>query len=343
MDALITTSVLDKGGEALKDAYYLFQSGELQRRNNTLLLISKSGRKHYIPVMKVDSVHAFGNIILNSRLLDFLSQMGIALHTYNYYGNYTGTYYPKDSNISGFLHVKQAQYFLDPKKRLEIAVSIVHASIHNMIRIITRYSSTVPIMEELQCLHEFKNAALSARSIHELMGYEGSARKAYYQAFAKALDVDFEGRLKRPPKGRLNALISFGNTLLYTETVSRIYQTQLDPSVSFLHEPSTRRFSLCLDLAEMFKPVIVDRIISTLVGKNILNDSDFDDTFDGTYLSRDGKRKFVELFSRRLKETVTYPRLKRKLSYRNIIQQECYKLIKHLLGIEPYSAFRVWW
>jgi len=327
----------------LKDAYYLFQSGELKRKDNTLLLISKSGQKHYIPVMKVDSVHAFGNIILNSRLLDFLSQMGIVLHAYNYYGNYTGTYYPRDRNISGFLHVKQAQYFLDPQERLAIAASIVHASIHNMIRIITRYSLNVPIMEELQYLHEFKDVALSAQSIHELMGYEGSARKAYYQAFAKALGVDFEGRLKRPPKGRLNALISFGNTLLYTETVSRIYQTQLDPSISFLHEPGERRFSLCLDLSEMFKPVIVDRIISTLIGKKILNDSDFDDTFDGTYLSQDGKRKFVELFSRRLKETVTHPRLKRKISYRSMIQQECYNLIKHLLGIESYNAFRVWW
>jgi CRISPR-associated protein Cas1 len=73
----------------------------------------------------------------------------------------------------------------------------------------------------------------------------------------------------------VNALLSFGNSLLYTAALSEIYMTQLNPTVSYLHEPSQRRPSLALDLPEIFKPLIVDRVIFRLLNRGEISDDDF--------------------------------------------------------------------
>jgi CRISPR-associated protein Cas1 len=80
------------------------------------------------------------------------------------------------------------------------------------------------------------------------MGAEGRMRKIYYEAFNVILKngFEFQKREKRPPTDPINALISFGNSLMYTTVLGEIYKTQLDPTVSYLHEPSTKRFSLSL-------------------------------------------------------------------------------------------------
>ncbi|MDV7402691.1 CRISPR-associated endonuclease Cas1, partial [Arthrospira platensis SPKY1] len=88
-------------------------------------------------------------------------------------------------------------------------------------------------------------------------------------------DFRMEGRSKRPPKNEVNALLSFGNMLCYTQCLKQIYHTQLNPTISFLHEPGYRRYSLALDLAELFKPILVDRLVFTLLNKRILQSNDF--------------------------------------------------------------------
>ncbi|WP_281243876.1 CRISPR-associated endonuclease Cas1 [Alteribacillus iranensis] len=110
------------------------------------------------------------------------------------------------------------------------------------------------------------------------MGKEGRIRQSYYDAFTAILPEDFayKGRSKQPPNDPLNALISFGNSMMYRGVLSEIYRTQLDPTISYLHEPSTKRFSLSLDLAEIFKPLIVDPLIFSLVNRKALTLKHFD-------------------------------------------------------------------
>lgn len=141
----------------------------------------------------------------------------------------------------------------------------------------------------------------------------------------------------------INCLISFGNSLLYTNTLSEIYHTQLNPTISYLHEPSERRFSLSLDLSEIFKPILVDRIIFKLVNNRMLGEEDFLDELNFCYLNDRGRRTFLAEWDEKLRTTIKHPLLKRKVSYQRLIRLECYRLIKHLLGDKPYVAFRAWW
>jgi CRISPR-associated protein Cas1 len=124
--------------------------------------------------------------------------------------------------------------------------------------------------------------------------------------------------------------------------LSAIYHTQLNPTISFLHEPGARRYSLALDLAEVFKPVLVDRAIFKLLNKRVLQAKHFDKTSEGCWLNMEGRKLFVRDFDERLQETIQHRSLKRKVSYKRLLQLECYKLSKYVMGIsEEYRAFRL--
>ena len=182
--------------------------------------------------------------------------------------------------------------------------------------------------------------------INTLMALEGNARSAYYEAWDAVLnnaDFRFEKRTKRPPLNRVNALISFGNSLMYVTCLSEIYRTHLDPRIGFLHTTNYRRYSLNLDLAEIFKPIIVDRVIFTLINKGMLTASSFTKDSGGIFLKDAARQTFLKAYDERLKSTLMMPRLKRHVSYKRLIRMECYKLEKHLLGDEPYVPYVARW
>jgi len=177
------------------------------------------------------------------------------------------------------------------------------------------------------------------------MGIEGNIRKIYYSTWNEIIkqDIEFEKRVKRPPDNMINTLISFVNSLIYTTTLSEIYKTQLNPTVSFLHEPGTKRFSLSLDIAEIFKPLIGDRMIFSLLNKNQITEEDFESESNFLYLKESGKRKILMEYDKRLESTLSHKELGRDVSYRYLIRLECYKLIKHIIGEKEYSGFKIWW
>ncbi len=336
----------------MAQSYYIFRSGRLRRRQNTLYLEQESEdgqvQRQPIPVENVRDLYLFGEIDLNTKLLSFLAQNEITIHCFNYYGFYVGSFYPRETNVSGHLLVRQVEYYLDPQKRLEIAREFVSGALFHIRRNLNYYRNRGKQVDEaLTVVESCMERIGSCQSIAELMSEEGRARDAYYAAFNEILELEqpFEKRVKRPPDNMVNASLSFGNSLLYAATLSEIYVTQLNPTVSYLHEPSQRRFSLALDLAEIFKPLVVDRLIFRLLNRNEIGEEDFESVGEarGIYMKDDARKKFVRAFEETLQTTVQHRQLKRNVSYRQLIRLEAYKLIRHLIGIEPYKALRAWW
>jgi CRISPR-associated protein Cas1 len=327
-------------------SYYIFKSGRVRRQENTLYIESDGNLKKTIPIEDVDDIYFFGELDLNTKLLNFLGQKGKNVHVFDYYGHYTGSFYPRERNVSGFLLVKQVEHYLDGERRLAIAREIVGSAIHNLKRNLAYYKNRGKEVEgALDAIEAEETGIAGVLGIDELMGVEGRVRNHYYQAFNQILKLDFEfsKRVKRPPDNMVNALISFGNSLMYTATLSEIYVTQLNPTISYLHEPSMRRFSLALDIAEVFKPVVVDKLIFKMVNSSMLSEGDFDEGLGYAYLKEEGRKTFIRGFDEKLETTVKHRRLGRNVSYRTFIRLECYKLAKHLLGIEPYKGLRAWW
>jgi len=331
----------------MKKSIYIFSDGELKRKQDTLFFELTSGEKKYIPVENTEEIHIFGEVSINKKLLDFVSQKGIILHFYNYYGFYEGSFYPREHYNSGMLILKQAEFYNDIEKRIFIARKFVEGAFLNMIKVLEYYNLRGENLEEE--ITKIKNLGENLEkysSIEEIMALEGNAKDIYYRSFNKIIkneNFHFEKREKRPPRNRINALISYGNSLLYTYTLSEIYKTHLDPRIGFLHTTNFRRFSLNLDVAEIFKPIIVDRAIFKLVNKEMIKEDNFLEEMGGIYLNDTGRKIFVEEMDNRMKTTIKHKKLGRNVSYRSLIRLELYKIEKHLLGDEIYVPFVIWW
>ncbi len=404
--------------------YYVLSNGRVKREANTLYIENEAGQKRPVPVEDVESLYLYGEVDLNTKLLNFLSQKKIPLHVFNYYGFYAGSYYPREYLHSGYLLVHQVSHYADMDRRLMLARELVRGAAHSLLRNIAYYekrkggagderepageigaeeapsseggaSSGVPTDPDAEAAVDAVAAApappqeavspegeapedgeadplvgavvwdeaasplgtlrdvigglsdlIGAQAeINMLRGIEGKMRERYYQAWRHILSEGwtFERRVRRPPDNEVNALISFGNSHLYTVCLGEIYRTQLTPTISYLHEPGARRFSLALDLSEIFKPLIVDRAIFRLINTGQLKDSHFDRSLDGCFLTDAGKKLFLGALEDRLATTIKHRRLGRSVSYRHLIRLECYKLIRHLTGAETYRAFRAWW
>jgi CRISPR-associated protein Cas1 len=331
----------------MKRNYYLLNNGTLKREDNSLSFANEQGVKKYLPVNDVDNFYIFGEMNLNTALINFIAQNGIILHFFNYYGFYTGSFYPKETLNSGMLTVKQSAFYLSNNKRLVIAKSILKAGAFNILHNIKYYLRNGK--NELQT-HADTITMLSTKldnqsDIQALMGIEGNIRKVYYDAFPIIInqDIEFETRTKNPPDNMINSLISFINTLIYTTVLSEIYKTQLNPLISYLHQPGTRRFSLSLDISEIFKPLIGDRMIFSLLNKNQITKKSFEKELNYTYLTKKGKETILREYDERLKTTVRHKGLGRNVSYQHLIRLELYKLVKHLIGEKEYKGFKIWW
>lgn len=330
----------------MKKTIYIFSDGELKRKENTLYFQTGEDKK-FIPVEQTSEIMIMGEVTLNKRFLEFVASSQIILHFFNYYGYYVGSFYPREHLNSGYITVKQSEHFLDKDKRLALARKFVEGAVENMKRVLSYYQNRGKnLKESLEGVLTLQGSLDNCQSVEELMAIEGNCRMLYYSAFDQIIenkDFTFEKRTKRPPQNMLNALISFGNSLLYVVVLSEIYHTHLDPRIGFLHSTNFRSFTLNLDVAELFKPVIVDRLIFTLVNKNIIAAKHFETGLEGIALNRKGKEIFVREFDDRLKGRIKHRELGRAVSYRRLIRLELYKLEKHIIGEKNYKPFVARW
>lgn len=320
-----------------KKNYYILSEGILKRKENTIYFVNEKGKKP-IPINKVYSIYAYGQITFSSQVMSLLSKNGVPIHFFNYYGFYSGSYYPRETLLSGDLLVKQADYYLNIQKRLELAKLFVEGAANNILKVLAYYKIENNIKETLSELN-------STNKITEIMNIEGRIRSEYYSKFDEILPDDFkmEGRSRQPPKNMINSLISFGNSMMYSTVLTELYNTQLNPTISYLHEPSERRFSLSLNLSEIFKPIFVDRLIFYMVNKRMLSKKDFNEDLNCCLLNDKGRHKFIKEYNKRLEKTIKHKKLKKNVSYQRLIRLEAYKLKKHILGIEKYDPFVSWW
>lgn len=330
----------------MRQSFYVYNSGDLKRKDNTLQFTSYDGEKRDIPIERIDEIYVMSEMTFNTAFINFISQYGIPLHFFNYYSFYTGSYYPKEKLLAGQLLVKQVENYTYYGKRMSIARKFIEAAADNIYRNLRYYNGRGKDVSLYMAEIDFLRKKLPAtQSIEELMGIEGNIRKHYYSAWNVIVDqnINFEKRVMHPPDNMINSLISFVNSLIYSKVLCEIYHTQLNPTISYLHEPGVRRYSLCLDIAEVFKPLIGDRLIFSLLNRNQITEDSFTKELNFLHLKKESSRLIVQELESRLKKTIMHKELGRQVSYQYLIRLEAYKLIKHLIGEKEYEGFKIWW
>lgn len=330
----------------MQQSFYVYNNGDLKRKDNTLRFTSYDGEKRDIPIERISDIYVMSEMSFNTTFLSYISQYGIPIHFFNYYNFYTGSFYPKESNLAGQLLVNQVQHYTEYDKRLIIAKKFIQAAADNIYRNLRYYNGRDKnVSDYMKDIDSLRTGLVGVKSIQELMGIEGNIRKKYYAAWSVIInqEIEFDKRVMHPPDNMINSLISFVNSLVYTRTLSEIYHTQLNPTISYLHEPGVRRYSLCLDISEVFKPLIGDRLIFSLLNRKQITENSFTKELNYLHLKKEASKLIVSEFENRMKQTIMHKELGRQVSYQYLIRLEAYKLIKHLIGEKEYEGFRIWW
>ncbi len=335
-----------KDGVKMKRDYYFYNDGIIRRKDNTITFMSEENGNRDLPIENMGNLYVMSDMSLNTSLINLLSKYGVCIHFFNYYSFYTGSFYPREQLVSGNIIVKQVEYYQDNEKRMMIARALIDGASYNIFRNLRYYNGRgKDVKIEMETIEDLRKNIPKTTGIKELMGYEGNIRKTYYSVWNKIIDqdIDFTKRVKNPPDNMINTLISFVNTLVYTKVLGEIYQTQLNPTISFLHEPGTRRFSLSLDIAEIFKPLLADRLIFSLLNRNQITEKSFTKNLNYLHLTKDASKTIVSELDAKLQTTIKHRDLDKSVSYQYLIRLECYKIIKHLLGEKEYEPFKIWW
>lgn len=313
---------------------YIVNEGKLSVDETTFRFDSVDGLRRF-PVLETEAIEFLGGGNLTSGVFSIASKNNIPIHFFGFYGNYEGTYWPKEMHFSGDLSIKQAALFLDFKKRIELCNILVNGIRKNMNRTITHY---------MKSCDELYNKIIVKENIQDLMMEEGRLWKKYYSNIDEVVSEEFrlEQRIKHPTLNYGNSLISFLNSLLYAEIITQCKHVSLNPSISFYHSPSRSRFSLALDISEVFKPIFVTRLFVSLCNKSILQGSEKHfDKGSVIILNKGGKEIVIKEWEKYMSTAIWNEKLSRNTSHREQIKFELFKLIKHYNRIEIYSPFEM--
>ncbi|MFG1391038.1 type I-B CRISPR-associated endonuclease Cas1b [Acidiplasma aeolicum] len=314
--------------------FYITQDGEITREGNTLYFVGKDFKRH-LPVMNVNEIVITAKVSISSWALDYLSKLGIIVHILNSYGNYMSSLIPGNRNEKGNMTIMQAKSYM-ASDRLYIASQMVLGIKYNILRNLRYYNKNNLLDDKIEKISKYYP---ENNNINSILGVEGNIWSTYYSTFPFIYKKypSFK-REFHPPKDELNAMISFGNSLLYSNVITSIFLNGLNPSISYLHEPSERSFSLSLDIADVFKPVIVERVIANLVNNNIIDSTHFIKENNGYYLNNDGRKIFINYYNQKMNSTINIKG--NYVSYSGIIDMEVQKIARHLKLNEKYVYFK---
>jgi CRISPR-associated protein Cas1 len=322
------------------ESIYLLSSGELKRKDNTLLFKTKKKDK-IIPINIVRDIKIFGKITLNKDVIKFLAYKDILIHYFTFKGRYLGTFFPENDSRFGEVLIEQVKNYIDKSKRLEMAKRIVHGEFLALDYILEKYKEKTTYEKELY--YKLLEQMQISENINQLMSIEGRMRKYYYTFFDQIIKNEifrFEKRSKRPPLNEINATISFGNAIIYSEVLNSINQTKLDPRIGYLHTSNDRTNTLSLDIAEIFKPILIDDLIIELFSNRKFYKTDFENKNKGIYLNTEGREKYLFKIDEKLKQTKINKQEHKVMSNRVIIKREVQKIQSHIMGIKKYVPYQ---
>lgn len=330
----------------MKKSIYIYNDSTLSRKDNSIRLCLNTGEIKDLPIEQLDEIFYMAQGSINTSILSLLSQHEVTVHFFGWYDNYLGTFLPKKSLLSGRMLIKQAEHYMNEERRVYLAKAFILAATANMYRNLRYYKSRgKDVDQEMKNIQILKESIKNVTSVKELMGKEGNIRKEYYKAWPKIInqDLEFNKRVMNPPDNEINSIISFVNSVIYAKCLSEIYKTQLNPTISYLHEPGERRYSLCLDISEIFKPILGDRIIFRLLNRGQITKDSFDKELNGLHLTQKASKLIMQEIDKTMKITIYHKTLDRDVTYQYLIRLECYKLVKHLLGEKDYVGTELWW
>lgn len=322
----------------------ILSDGILRQKDFSAIFDSETGKSN-IPLASTKRINVFSNVIFDSRFLATAMNEGIAVNVFGKDYSYIGRFVPSTQLKDQALIFEQLTEYNDEKKRLYLAKEFNLASVHNLRLNLRYYNKHKPddcYDRALASIEKLFIKMKTAESYESLLLIEAQIRAAYFACFdaiVRGKPFPFEKRTKQPPLNEFNSMISFGNTVLYNYIATELYKSALDIRVGYLHATNRRAESLNLDIAEIFRPLIVDRVVFKLINRGEIKQKHFEVLENGgIYLNNEGKKVFLAEFYEKMGTVQLID--KKYMSYAELINEEIRKLVRHFRHGESYKAFR---
>jgi CRISPR-associated protein Cas1 len=306
----------------------------------------RDGTKQAVGLRNVSHLSLFGRVHVTTAVLHEMCALDAGVSFFTSGGWYVGTLMPH-SAVNVQTRIAQFRVAADPGLSLRLARDLISSKILNCRTLLRRNCRQKPAMA-LDQLRRLAGEAAGAQSRETLLGIEGAAARTYFEAFPGMLapvaaglgGFAFEGRNRRPPRDPINALLSFGYSLLLRECHAALVKVGFDPSVGFLHQPRPGRPGLALDLMEEFRPLVADSTVLAAVNNGAVQEADCVRAAGGVALSDSGRRSFLGAFERRMAQEITHPVFEYRISYRRVLEVQARLLARVVLGELPeYPRF----
>lgn len=349
---------------------YLTEPYSTVRKDGDTLLVKipankalgTAARDVRVPLIKIEQVVVLADSTLTTpALLALLEQKtDICYCTYN--GQFAGRLAPEFSR-NGLLRIEQHRAHNEYGRRMALAQQFVAAKLANQRTQLLRTNRKLDDPALATAAEQLLGVIGSVKALAvppdvrvdparpqadtpmgSLQGLEGAGSAIYFGAFPKLLHatLGFDGRRKRPPTDPINALLSFGYTLLMNNVLSAIGLVGLDPYIGYLHSSQYGKPALALDLMEEFRPIIVDSVVQTIINNRVLDEKDFVAELGAYRLTDPARRKFLLKFEERLAQEVEHPIFNYRATYRRCLELQVRLLAKALTGeIPAYRPFVV--
>jgi CRISP-associated protein Cas1 len=314
------------------------------RAGDQIEIVAPDEPRQRHPVREVGQVVLHGFAQITTQALRLCADKEISVHWVTQGGSYVGSFSAGAGSVQR--RIRQYEALRDTAFRLELARRLAEARILSQLRFLLRASrdrdrKAMGIAESIEGIRRLMPALRRAGSVDEIRGVEGRAGALYFEALPALIDesVDVQmkpdGRSRRPPRDRFNALIGFGYALLLKDVMSAILVVGLDPAFGFYHTPRSQAHPLALDLIELFRVPMVDLpVVASINRRQWDAAADFSVTGQQVWLSESGRRKLIEVYERRKSDVWKHPALGYSLSYARLIELETRLLEKEWTG-EP--------
>lgn len=315
------------------------------RQKDYALLFDGETEDFDIPIAETDVINIYASVTFDSGFLQKAMNRGILINLYDKHSSLIGRFYPNAPLKTPVMTFEQLNFYYSDRERLDLARTFVLAALYHMRLNLRYYHKFYPdpyFLGAIAAVNALENEIKECGDYGNLLLLEARTRKVYYSCFDRFIrnpEFSFEKRTKRPPQNAVNAIISFGNTLLYNLFATEIYKSPLDIRVGFLHATNDRAESLNLDFAEIYKPLVVDRTMFALINRKTLNASHFEKTENGgVYLTAEGKQLFLDAFYEKLDTSLLVKG--ERFTYRELIKREVRHLIRYFRNSEKYKPFK---
>lgn len=337
----------------LRNVLYVTNPKSYLSKDGESVTVSVDGKEvGRIPIHNLEGIVCFGFMGASPGLMELCTSNEVGLSFVSPYGKYLARVGGK---VSGNVLLRKRQYFLsdDEEKSAALAKYFIMGKLLNCRSVLQRLTRDYPERVDSEFKKYFSDLSDGIRrlksedfSLNELRGLEGMLSKFYFSCFdylilSNDTDFYFEGRSRRPPLDRVNALLSFSYSLIAADCAAALESVGLDPQVGFLHRLRPGRPSLALDLMEEMRPYLGDRFVLSLINNHVVRSSDFVVKENGAVLLTDDARKTVlTAWQKRKRDEIMHPYLEEKIQLGLLPYAQALLLARHLRGdIDGYPPF----